>query len=403
MHDSGEHKLKGTDLIHGDGASHEAGSAVAPSISVSTTFRQPDPAQSDQSLTSGAIDYRNPAIHLYSRYTQQISTRTEQILSRICDGYAVTYSSGLAACYSALVFFKPKRIAISEGYHGCHESIKVYKKTPAGSNVVLIDLDDEYKPGDLCWLETPLNPTGESRDIQYYADKIHKVGGKMVIDATFGPPPLQYPFKWGADCIMHSGTKYFGGHSDLLCGVLVVKSPEEWNELHYNRTYMGNMMGSLEAWLLLRSLRTLHLRVPRQSATATALVSWLNEIAKTPSGQTYDGVPGGLVSKVWHSSLQVKDARGFEPSKQMEGGWNATFGILLSHPGLANKLPYLLRYFVPATSLGGVESLIELRRQSDPKADPRLIRLSIGVEELEDLKADLRQGFQQLYQVKAKL
>jgi cystathionine gamma-synthase len=90
-------------------------------------------------------------------------------------------------------------------------------------------------------------------------------------------------------------------------------------------------MGSLEAWLLLRSLRTLHLRVPRQSATATTLAQWLNFTASTPVGQLHDGVPGGVISKVWHSSLQAsKDLRGFDPSKQMEGGWNATFAILVS-------------------------------------------------------------------------
>lgn len=88
-------------------------------------------------------------------------------------------------------------------------------------------------------------------------------------------------------------------------------------------------MGSLEAWLLLRSLRTLHLRVPRQSATATALAHWLNQISNTPNGLSYDGVPGGIVTKVWHSSLQGRDPSGFEPSKQMEGGWNATFSILV--------------------------------------------------------------------------
>jgi len=92
---------------------------------------------------------------------------------------------------------------------------------------------------------------------------------------------------------------------------------------------MGTMMGSLEAWLLLRSLRTLHLRVPRQSATATALANWLNQISNTPTGRSYDGVPGGIVTKVWHSSFQGRDASGFEPSKQMEGGWNATFSIMV--------------------------------------------------------------------------
>jgi cystathionine gamma-synthase len=90
------------------------------------------------------------------------------------------------------------------------------------------------------------------------------------------------------------------------------------------------MMGSLESWLLLRSLRTLHLRVPFQSANATGLAQWLNVAATTPIGQTFDGIPGGIISKVWHSSLQEKDARGFEPKQQMEGGWNACFGILVS-------------------------------------------------------------------------
>ncbi|KAF8640123.1 hypothetical protein AX17_001359 [Amanita inopinata Kibby_2008] len=394
-------KLRGTDLIHGDSANHQTGSEVAPPISVSTTFRSSKPTEAGN-LTSDDVDFRNPSQHVYSRYTQQISTRAEHILSRINHGYAITYASGLAACYAALVFFRPKRIAIGDGYHGCHMSIDVYKKSRDGA-LEVIGLDDEYKSGDLCWLETPLNPTGESRDIQYYADKVHKVGGKLVVDATFGPPPLQYPFKWGADCIMHSGTKYFGGHSDMLCGILIVKTTDEWNQLHHNRTYMGNMMGSLEAWLLLRSLRTLHLRIPRQSGTATELAAWLNKIANTPPGQLYDGVSGGLISKVWHSSLQRRDARGFEPSKQMEGGWNATFGILLNKPEHATHLPHLLAYFVPATSLGGVESLIEYRRQSDPHADPRLVRLSIGVEEFEDLKNDLRQALQQLAQIKTRL
>jgi cystathionine gamma-synthase len=93
---------------------------------------------------------------------------------------------------------------------------------------------------------------------------------------------------------------------------------------------MGNMSGSLESWLLLRSLRTLHLRVSRQSQSATVLAEWLDHAASTPAGQTFDGVPGGLIEKVWHSSLQKRDARGFDPGTQMEGGWNATFAILVS-------------------------------------------------------------------------
>jgi len=150
-------------------------------------------------------------------------------------------------------------------------------------------------------------------------------------------------------------------------------------------------------------MRTLHLRVPQQSATATLLAQWLNSVAEAELGQHFDGVPGGILAKVTHSSLQGADHRGFQPRDQMQGGWNATFSIYITKPEYARQLPYSLKYFVPATSLGGVESLIEYKHETDPSVDPHLIRLSIGLEDAEDLKADLRQAFQKLGAVKAKL
>ncbi|KAJ7269053.1 pyridoxal phosphate-dependent transferase [Mycena rebaudengoi] len=420
---------KGTQLIHGDSAFHH-NQEVAPSISVSTTFRSRLP--NEEHLAS---DYRNPSHHVYSRYTQPVSTRAEHILSKICDGFAITYGSGLSAGYAALVFFKPRRIAISDGYIGSHSTLQVYLKSAI--HVKVINIDDEFQPGDVCWLETPLNPTGESRDIQYYANKIHEVGGSLLIDSTFGPPPLQYPFNHGADwyvdhsliqslprahrsnSILYSGwllrvdrliithpnaaTKYFGGHSDLLGGILVVKTKEHWDTLQHDRTYLGNVMGSLESWLLLRSLRTLHLRLACQSETATALAQWLAHMATTPAGAAFEGVPGGLVINVWHSSLQERDTRGWEPSAQMTGGWPATFSIQLSQPNYAAWFPHALKYFTAATSLGGVESLAEYRHSWDPTSDPRAVRVSIGVEDLEDLKADIRQALKHLLQTKTKL
>ncbi|KAJ3741242.1 Cys/Met metabolism PLP-dependent enzyme-domain-containing protein [Lentinula detonsa] len=382
-------KIRAVDLLHGDSSVHGERIEVAPSISVSTTFRA-DPDE----LPLDAIDLQNPTRHVYSRYTQDISTRVEHVLKKLLDGHVATYASGLAACFAALVYYKPNRIAIRGGYWGCHHTIGIYKKC-RDIAVEIIDFDDEFKPGDLCWVETPVNPTGESRDIQYYADKIHRVGGKLLVDSTFAPPPLQYPFKLGADCILHSATKYIGGHSDLLAGLLVVKTEAEWLELQSDRTYMGTVMGSLESWLLLRSLRTFHLRIVRQSATATALVQWLKTVALTSKDDSFEGVPGGVLAKVFHSSLQEVDSRGFHPSQQMQGGWSATFSILLSTPGYAKALPHLTKYFVPATSLGGVESLIEYRARADPNEDPTLVRISVGVEDFEDLKADLEQAFRQ--------
>jgi len=134
------------------------------------------------------------------------------------------------------------------------------------------------------------------------------------------------------------------------------------------------MMGSLESWLLLRSLRTLHLRVPRHSITATEIVQWLNAVASTPKGQSYDGVQGGLISRIWHSSLQGKDARGFDPKQQMQGGWNATFAIQVRSVHLriypihmyprqlteldhAARLPHLLQYFFVSAKCEEVSSL----------------------------------------------
>ncbi|KZP15276.1 PLP-dependent transferase, partial [Athelia psychrophila] len=165
-----------------------------------------------------------------------------------------------------------------------------------------------------------------------------------------------------------------------------VKTLPEWNVLWNDRTYTGSMPGSMESWLLLRSLRTLHLRVPRQSESATIIAQWL--------AKGGDGIPEGVVAKVWHSSTQEKDERGWLPNEQMEGGWNATFSILLSTQEQAQFLPHSLEYFIPATSLGCVDSLIEHRLMSDPESHPCLVRISVGVEDVEDLKDDLRRGLQ---------
>ncbi|CAE6462854.1 unnamed protein product [Rhizoctonia solani] len=364
-----------TRLIHADdGARSEPN--IAPSISVSTTFREPIPEKLEYPSDP---DPSSPERHIYSRYTTPVSTRVEKVLSALLDAHAITYASGIAATTAALTHLNPKRLAIRNGYHGVHVSIGVYKKTHP--DLKLFDVDDDFKPGDICWIETPLNPTGEARNIKYYADKVHAVGGRLVVDSTFAPPPLQDPFAWGADIVLHSATKYLGGHSDLLTGVLAVKDLEEWHAL---------IQGSLESFLLLRSLRTLELRVTRQAASGEALAQWLHKVSQTPVGETWDGVRGGIIKRVWHATLQEQDQEWVK--KQMPGGGPACFMIMLEDPNEARLLPYLLELFTPATSLGGVESLIEQRYLSDPKEDKRLLRLSVGLEGVEDLKEDLRQG-----------
>ena len=241
---------------------------------------------------------------------------------------------------------------------------------------------------DVVHLETPVNPTGEAFSIERFARKAHARGAYLLVDATFGPPGLQDPFAWGADVVMHSGTKYLGGHSDMLCGVLATKK-EEWVEgLKEERVYLGSVLGSLEGWLGVRSLRTLEVRVQRQSSNCQHLVSWLYGMLQ--------GAEGGemvreVVGKVQHASLQTDDMEWLK--KQMPNGYGPVFAITMKNKNFARNLPSKLELFHHATSLGGVESLIEWRAMSDKEVDPKLVRVSVGLEHWEDLRDDLMRAF----------
>ncbi|RYP81816.1 hypothetical protein DL769_001856 [Monosporascus sp. CRB-8-3] len=262
-------------------------------------------------------------------------------------------------------------------------------------------LERELGPGDVVHVETPLNPTGEARDLERYAAIARRAGAYLVVDATFAPPPLLDPFRWGADAVMHSGTKYLGGHSDMLCGAVAVAPRHNdgkaeggpWiPRLRDERQVLGSVMGSLEGWLGLRSVRTLELRVRRQSADAEALARWLaGEVSKGA------GPVGRVVREVRHASLQAEAADGSSwLRRQMPNGFGAAFSVLLRDADSARRLPSKLRLFQHATSLGGVESLIEWRAMSDGSVDRRLVRISVGIEGWTDLRDDLVRGCEAL-------
>ncbi|GAA5902205.1 hypothetical protein JCM6882_006728 [Rhodosporidiobolus microsporus] len=389
-----------TKAIHQDAPL--SGPEVAAFISTATTFRHPTPEQiaaAEPGYYGEKWSPAEPSRDIYSRYTQPTLTRAETVLSGLLGAPTVVYPSGIAAVFGILLHVRPDCIAVTGGYHGCHGAFEVYRQMRGEDQVSIIKLEDEY-PRDkktLVWLETPLNPTGESRSIAAYSKKAKSANAILAVDSTFAPPPLQDPFKWGADIVMHSGTKYFGGHSDALIGTVSVKEKGDWMKLWHNRTYTGSNIGSLDAWLLLRSLRTLTLRVTRQAETATALAQWLASLTRATPGSDVDG-PAGVVERVWHSSLQEGAGELVGEGKQLEKG-PACFGLLLTKAEYATQLPHQLKFFVPATSLGGVESLIEQRVISDSGADPRLIRLSIGLEDLEDLKNDLAAGLRKVVKI----
>lgn len=296
--------------------------------------------------------------------------------------------------------------------------LHIYQKL---TNCRIVDLFDESSwqndgggwslgRGDVVHLETPVNPTGIAYDIQHFADLAQKRGALLTIDATFAPPPLQDPFLHGADYVMHSGTKYFGGHSDLLCGIVAINNRQgreregwDWEKRYWDmageRVFLGSVMGSLEGWLGVRSLRTFELRILRQSQNCEKIVSWLNECLTTKSPSQDDEVVRKSLASISHASIQSTSTPPSDMSwlkKQMPNGYGPVFALSLKTAQQAKHFPSTLHLFHHATSLGGVESLIEWRRMSDDTVEETLCRVSVGAEDVGDLKDDLLQGFKAL-------
>lgn len=387
-----------TAAIHGDTSMIEEGSVqaallsthadIAPPLSVSTTFEAP--------VEKGRG-------HIYSRETNPTRARCEQLLGAIMSApgapaHAILYSSGLAAAFAVLSHLRPRRVAITGGYHGTHAVLAQLKHIAFDDGYEKLPLmqpaevaASALQKGDVLWLETPNNPTCEVADVAAYVTAAKARGIRVVVDSTFAPPPLQNPLHLGADVVMHATTKYLAGHSDALGGALCVVDEAMANAFMKARTTLGSVPGSLEPWLLMRSLRTLHLRVERQANTATRLVQWLNSSMADASHELH-----GLVHKVYHPSLESNSPLHDVAVKQMPGGFGGCFAVELSSEFVAQHLPQSLSLFRDATSLGGVESLIEWRRKHDATISPLLLRVSIGLEDFEHLRADLLAGILRL-------
>ena len=332
-----------------DGLEHTAD--VAPPIHVSTTFE----AGNENGL-------------VYAREDQVTRRRLEAVLSALEGGTAVTYASGQAATFAALLQLRPSRVAMARGgYHATRAAV-------AALGLAEIPLDAPLGPGDLVWLETPKNPTCELADVAAHAARAKVAGARLAVDSTFATPVLQSPLALGADLVMHSSTKFLSGHSDALGGVLVAREPALGEALRKARTVSGGVMGALETWLTLRGVRTLSLRVWRQSDTATRLAAFLEP----------------RVARVWHPSLSSHPGHALARA-QMRGG-GPMLSIELSSEERARALPGALELFRDATSLGGVESLAEWRRKFDAEAPAGLVRLAVGIEDPGELEQDLAAG-----------
>jgi cystathionine gamma-synthase len=300
-----------------------------------------------------------PGEFYYQRYAHPTGVEVERELGRLDAGHALLFPSGTAAATAAvLAFLSPgQTVALAEGaYFGT--SVLFGELERWGLRYVEFDQTGLPPEGaDLVWLEAPSNPFLTMPDLE--AAAAHP--GRVLVDATAATPVYVRPLEHGADFVLHSATKYLAGHDDVLLGVVVCRREQDAARLHELRTHTGIVAAPDPAYLLLRGLKTLEVRVRRQTETATELARRLRE---HPAVQTvrYAGI-GGLMSF---------DVAGAEEARRVETS---------------------LELITNATSLGGVHSVLEARARWEPERVPAgLLRLSVGLESVDELWSDLEQA-----------
>jgi cystathionine gamma-synthase len=307
----------------------------------------------------------------------------EDAVGALEGGRAVSFSSGMAAVAAVLDSLPAHaRVMIPDD---CYQGVAILVADGEQTrhwNVLRLPTADtqawlDALPGaDLCWLESPSNPLLEIADVPTICAAARNAGVPVAVDNTFATPLLQRPLELGATYSVQSATKFIGGHSDLLCGIVICASDEAAAAVDRWRTYRGATPGALETFLALRGLRTLPVRLERSQATATELAHRLQEHRQV----TRVRYPG-LVDHPGHELARATMAGpGSVLSFEVRGSETST-DVRLSR----------LKIITPATSLGGVETLIERRAKlvGQEAIPPTLLRLSVGCEHVEDLWQDL--------------
>jgi cystathionine gamma-synthase len=331
---------------------------------------------------------------LYTRANNPNRHALEQLLTALEKGEdAAAFASGNAAGTAVFQALEAGShiIAPDDMYHGLHYSIKLlFAGVHEASFVDMSDLDaiqKAIKPNTkLIWVETPSNPLLKITDIRKVAKLAKAHGAILAVDNTFASPVFQNPLELGADLVMHSSTKYFGGHSDILGGALITKAKDGfWEKIRTVQRIGGASPSPMDCYYLCRSIRTLPYRMKGHGAHAMALATYLFSHPKVEKVH-YPGLPTHPGHEI--AAGQMQEGFGAVVSFQVIGGAEA-----------ADFLISKLHLFANATSLGGVESLIERRAAvegPDTLTPPNLIRVSVGLEHPDDLIQDLNQAFEAL-------
>ena len=377
--------------------------AVMPPIYTSSTYAQESPG-----IHQG-FEYSRS--HNMTRFSLERAvallegSTLEESQDRTQGGFA--FSSGLAAGSTALELLDAGSTVIAgdDMYGGSYRLLSLVRARTQGLNVVYVDTTDpeqveralaEHSAG-MVWLETPTNPTLKVTDIRRVADMARSHGALTLVDNTFATPALQRPLELGADIVMHSVTKYIGGHSDVIGGALVVGTPELAERVRFLQNAVGSVMGPFDAYLALRGLKTLAIRMERHCESAARIASHLEAHPR--------------IERVVYPGLESHPQHEVASRQMLLDGTPAFGGMITMFPtgGLdeSRRVLEALNIFALAESLGGVESLVEhpaiMTHASVPPEQraalgisDSLIRLSIGIESCDDLIADLDHALNQI-------
>lgn len=352
--------------------------AVVPAMQPSSTFAR----DADYQLRDGFE---------YARSANPTCLQAERLICDLEDGAGcLLYASGLGAAAGLVELIPPgQRIAVPRVmYHGFMDWLKHRES----EGRIVVDFYDAGDPASLkavlrsgetamVWLETPANPNWDVVDIAAAAELARNCGAWLAVDSTCASPVLTRPLSLGADFVMHSATKYLNGHSDVIAGAIVTRHGDMVADMAWTRSHAGSVTSPFDAWLLIRGMRTLFVRVERACRNAMAIAQFLED---HPAIDTvfYPGLPS-------HPQHEIA-------KRQMEGGFGGMLSVLMAGgEAAAAKFVRRTELFLPATSLGGVESLIEHRKAVEgPNSivPPHLVRLSVGIEAETDLIEDLRQA-----------
>jgi len=375
-----------TKVIHGGQHHDPSTGAVMPPVYQTSTFLQTSPG-----VPVGEYEY--------SRAANPTRTALENALASIENGTrGLAFSSGLAATDCVLRSFKAgdEIIAMDDLYGGTYRMFtRIYKDS--GIKFHFVDMNDLEKfkslineNTKLVWVETPTNPLMKLADIEAIAKITKDKNLLFAVDNTFATPYLQKPLDLGADIVMHSATKYLGGHSDVIAGALITKDEKLGEQLHFQQFATGATLGPQDSFLVLRGIKTLSLRVQRHCENGVKVTEFLD---KHPKVKTV--YYPGLASHPFHEIAK----------KQMKNGFGGMVSFTFESGKKEDAISFLekLEVFTLAESLGGVESLANhpaLMTHASIPEDKRkeigisddLVRLSVGIEDIEDLLADLEQA-----------